>query len=983
MATLIRNLQTKAGLDLIRGAVGGVNKLVYTTAELYAKNISALSDDQVRALSSVDTPLLSCDLKVNNINSNNVNLTAQFTNESLQNDITFRTIGWFATTTVAKAQGKPPVLFAVSQIDNEAHLIAGASNKSTSFFFAELMMGISTDTQVELVASETGFVTIAEMAQALLDLSKKGLIDLGNRLPDQFDLANLHNTSLQYVPAGTVKGLPNKTVEALPGSGLLGGYLVSIGNNTTAQDSVLVYFEVGSGSMYISYYMNKLNAWTKWVEIGKNTYSKDEMSKLLADYATKNELTQKANIADVYSKSEADANLSKKLDDLIQKLDSKLANKANVSDVYNKSEADANLAKEIDKLTQSVDGKLANKANTSDVYNKNDIDGKIKDINKNIDGKLDEIKADKKVKTVQSQAPDDNGNIDLTGKFTTPKDLEDNSKTVLDNIKNLSMLQNTQDNVTSGGKIDLDNKDFQKDGFFGFTNSQVVVGNHVFNWTASNLTPVFTLGNKLSGWYVNINIGANRLFQAVAIDNTDRSSLQLYTRTLDLKAIANESNFELRLGASDMPAVVQMAMQEVVRLSFMSEPNSLDNIKRKFTYTSVCLDNRSDVRYKATAVGLFRIIGSTLYTNAPQSSDCYIATRQLGVMTGRVSGYVLNLPAGFGADSSGNNADPNYCLQIVIAHNDFAATAGINPDSNSSNEKGLRVYYRISKLVSEKPDSSTPDDYINATRPFTEPASHEITQEVQSKTNASSAYFRLNERVGNCDMMDGTLHLFTNPLATGEYSSGLPLIFNNYKGYNSSYADYLPFSFKSRNQIVDRGQGRVAYTVFQEFKSAGFIFKRSDSLMGTLLQTMSLITAPWQLAGIYNPFETQGTSYGLELSSITNDALGLAMRLPEGTDLNNIGYGYVDKITSDMNITSYFGKPVQSALYPQGTYLLPIGLKYLNAPYPTADISYTGYYILQVYRWWGTVFQKVIIPFPAQKLSYSRVKKNNTWSNWL
>ena len=73
-------------------------------------------------------------------------------------------------------------------------------------------------------------------------------------------------------------------------------------------------------------------------------------------YATKTELADKANTADVYSKTDADATFATKTE---------VADKANTADVYSKTDADATFATKTE---------LADKANTADVYSKTDAD---------------------------------------------------------------------------------------------------------------------------------------------------------------------------------------------------------------------------------------------------------------------------------------------------------------------------------------------------------------------------------------------------------------------------------------------------------------------------------------------------------------------------------------------------------------------------------------------------------------------------------
>lgn len=326
MATLNRNIQTNAGAKLWTTAISGENKIIYSKAELYAKKLKSLTDSQIADLTNVDTPLLNCNLTVTNMSEQNIRLSAEFTNDTLQHDIAFNSIGWFATTVVDKAQGKEPVLFAVSEIDTESNLIAPTENSSTSFFLAQLSMGISNTNNVQLIAGTTGFVKFPDLEQRILQLANQGLIDLGNKLSQDTSVLDLHNTSLHYVPAGTVKGLP-----VTEDKDNLGGFLISMGNGAITQDGVQIYFEPLSHKTFISYFLTKNNAWSKWIEVGSQSYTKDEIAKILDNYATNEDLNQKADSSNVYNKEQIDNEFKQVTNNMVTSVDNLIPKDGNVS----------------------------------------------------------------------------------------------------------------------------------------------------------------------------------------------------------------------------------------------------------------------------------------------------------------------------------------------------------------------------------------------------------------------------------------------------------------------------------------------------------------------------------------------------------------------------------------------------------------------------------------------------------------------------
>lgn len=326
MATLNRNIQTNAGAKLWTTAISGENKIIYSKAELYAKKLKSLTDSQIADLTNVDTPLLNCNLTVTNMSDQNIRLSAEFTNDTLQHDIAFNSIGWFATTVVDKAQGKEPVLFAVSEIDTESNLIAPTENSSTSFFLAQLSMGISNTNNVQLIAGTTGFVKFPDLEQRILQLANQGLIDLGNKLSQDTSVLDLHNTSLHYVPAGTVKGLP-----VTEDKDNLGGFLISMGNGATTQDGVQIYFEPLSHKTFISYFLTKNNTWSQWIEVGSQSYTKDEIAKILDNYATNEDLNQKADSSNVYNKEQIDNEFKQVTNNMVTSVDNIIPKDGNVS----------------------------------------------------------------------------------------------------------------------------------------------------------------------------------------------------------------------------------------------------------------------------------------------------------------------------------------------------------------------------------------------------------------------------------------------------------------------------------------------------------------------------------------------------------------------------------------------------------------------------------------------------------------------------
>jgi len=336
MTILTRNKVTNAGAELINSTIGGKNKISYTTAELYNKDISKLSDDQLAATTSIGTPIISGKCNVLNVTGTTVSIGSTIANGDLTADVTFCTVGWFATTSVDQANGKPPVLIAISQLDAPTTLAHGGDNgKATAYFLPKLNIGIANTTQIKLEPTEAGFVTITELQQAMLALSNSGLIDLGNRLPNGMEVNKLHNTSLQYVPKGSITGLPplddKKDEDKDNDDSDRGGYLMSLGNNELTQDGVQIYLNPYYNKTFISFYNSKKNLWCDWIEVGSQSYTKDEIAKILDNYATHTDLNQKADSSNVYNKNQIDNEFDKVNSSMVTSVDNINPKNGNVS----------------------------------------------------------------------------------------------------------------------------------------------------------------------------------------------------------------------------------------------------------------------------------------------------------------------------------------------------------------------------------------------------------------------------------------------------------------------------------------------------------------------------------------------------------------------------------------------------------------------------------------------------------------------------
>ena len=131
---------------------------------------------------------------------------------------------------------------------------------------------------------------------------------------------------------------------------------------TTTSD--LTKLLAGKADLGLSYTKAELDA--KLLDLTTDTDGKvsaDQVQALISD---------KANISDVYTKSQVDSALSTR--------DSQINTKANISDVYTKSQVDSALS--------TRDTEISTKANISDVYTRSDVDNAFTDVRGRL-GKLE------------------------------------------------------------------------------------------------------------------------------------------------------------------------------------------------------------------------------------------------------------------------------------------------------------------------------------------------------------------------------------------------------------------------------------------------------------------------------------------------------------------------------------------------------------------------------------------------------------------
>ena len=156
-------LITAEGSKMLTAVDGAKGKITYTNAILYAQEIKGMSDDEQRALTSIDDEQMSTPVVVTDINDNTVTVSASFNNAKLTKDITFNSIGWFAKTSVDDQER----LLAVTPSDSEQTIVAGSSGASTSALDINMAFARSDNATVDIKPTEAGLISQAQLDAAI------------------------------------------------------------------------------------------------------------------------------------------------------------------------------------------------------------------------------------------------------------------------------------------------------------------------------------------------------------------------------------------------------------------------------------------------------------------------------------------------------------------------------------------------------------------------------------------------------------------------------------------------------------------------------------------------------------------------------------------------------------------------------------------------------------------------------------------------
>ena len=351
--------------------------VTYTKAVLYDQDISHLTSDQIKALTTIGSPLREVKVgisdKQNTDRGTTVILEATFQNDNLANDLPYTAVGFFAQ------KGNDEKLIAVAVANTGAYLAATSPDGvATDALDLKLAITIGDATNVTATVDPAGSVTPATLNGAINKLDH----DLMAQIDTKADKATVDEEigKIDFSPYARIVDVYSKTDA---------NKLLDAKADKTALNSYDTITDVDSKIKTVTDLANtKVDA--------TYSYSKAELDKKLLALST--DTSGKVNADQVATMIEGKADKAD-LDKQIKAVNDAVATKAD------KATVDAEISK-IDftpyAKTVDVDAKvktvtdLANqlnntKADKSNTYTKNDVDNKVNEAKSNAQSTANQI----------------------------------------------------------------------------------------------------------------------------------------------------------------------------------------------------------------------------------------------------------------------------------------------------------------------------------------------------------------------------------------------------------------------------------------------------------------------------------------------------------------------------------------------------------------------------------------------------------------
>ena len=281
---------TNAGRQMLNDVAGSKGKITYTKAVMYGQDLSSMTIDQLRDLTTINDSKLETKIGVSDIKLETVTIIASFSNATVMQDTTYSAIGWYASTTVDSAEK----LIAVIPYEKPQTLIAGSNGKATASTDIQLLIHIGDDVNVELRPIEEGLISEAELKNALTLLSSKGLLYLGDEITDatyQADrkcLDKISNTSIKHINLETNSyRIPYPDTDSWFLAFIKSGWLLTIADGDSKRFQLLLDTDDKNGKNAINSIFTRV-----WTTQDDGTFGYGKWTKILSQETLFGELPQ-------------------------------------------------------------------------------------------------------------------------------------------------------------------------------------------------------------------------------------------------------------------------------------------------------------------------------------------------------------------------------------------------------------------------------------------------------------------------------------------------------------------------------------------------------------------------------------------------------------------------------------------------------------------------------------------------------------------
>ena len=363
--------------------------VTYTKAVLYGQDISHLTSDQVKALTTIGSPLKEVKVgisdKQNTDRGTTVILEATFQNDNLANDLPYTAVGFFAQ------KGSDEKLIAVAVANTGAYLTATSPDGvATDALDLKLAIAIGDATNVTATVDPAGSVTPATLNGAINQVTH----DLTAQIETKADSTDLDKTNAEVAKKADSEDVKTQ-VDTVSKS--ITDLSNTVSANKDATDKALATkADQAAVTDQISKQVAQINTALDTKVTADYSYSKAELDKKLLALSTGTSGKVDANQVATMIEGKADkADLDKQIkavNDAVATKADKATVDAEISKIdftpYAKTvDVDAKV-KTVTDLANQLNNNKADKANT---YTKTDVDNKVNEAKSNAQSTANQI----------------------------------------------------------------------------------------------------------------------------------------------------------------------------------------------------------------------------------------------------------------------------------------------------------------------------------------------------------------------------------------------------------------------------------------------------------------------------------------------------------------------------------------------------------------------------------------------------------------